>query len=1587
MKSWQQISIVLLTLFFSQGNLSAQFWGQQLGGNEVDEVMDIARDAAGNIYSAGYFTNQVTFGTSINYASASYGIPDVFIQKTTSSGNVVWATQAGGIGSDRALSIAVDPQGNTYITGFYFGTATFGSFTLTSVNGSKDCFIAKLNASGSFVWAVSCGGTMDDIGNSLALDPSGNIFLAGQFEGTSTFGASTFTSMTNTSTGFPSIDVVIAKLDNNGNFLWAKQGAAEYTDRAMDIICNSTGDAYVCGQFSDTIQFANTYNNPVMNSVFLMKLSPTGNETWFRRASGTYSIAYSLALDNNQDVYMTGDYQGQLAFYGPPINFLNDNYANRVFLVKYSPSGNFIWASSSSSNSDLSSRVVAIDPNNDPYIFGEYRCTLNDYADLYGQGTFNSIGYKDLFITKFNQSGTYQWARNFGGPGTDLAHGMTVKTVDRPITAGSYEIHITWPINPTINFNATSPVGSYFYATSNVNSSGFCNDPYYGDYEGLSSFGFADGYIGDAIDLSREPYDYYERLGGPCSRPFVPGCIDLNNTCPDTLEFCQSGYLRANTWTGTGQFGTYGPLYHFQWSTGPNDTLSSKYITSTGNYSVTMTTRDGCYTSSDTIHAIVHPNPPAPTISDDVVINTNHPPVALPIVLCAPDSVWLWGGNYSQYDSLSWTDQAGNLLTNDDSLFTWTTGNYYFHVTDTFGCQNYNWIHVQFDQLQTPWIPKSLIPDTIIKCYGQDVQLWLYDSVSNPNAIIPYTLTGHVQHWTSSPNLNILPWSQQLGGHFAAITSGNYIVTDTIYQTNTCGTTIYIVKDTFVLIVNQNPNASITVTAPQYLCPGDTALMIANITPSTTLNTIYTVAPNDSVYVWQPGMTTWNVVITDTITGCWRQVWHNHYLPLKPSPVLTTIPTNGIICPNDSAMIHCSNSTAVIYQWIGPNGILPVNTQDIWDSVPGFYHCIITDADGCQLTSNTVELNQYNTPYLVALPSNIVCLNQSVTLQVVTGDSTMIVWNAPLSGSSTQQVVNQTGTYSCSVTMCGITTVCTIQVVISQAVATISGDSSVCPGDSVWLHANSGMAGYTWSPVNVTIDSAFVTAGTYTMTTTDQYGCTSSAVFNVNLDTSVVPPSVSNDTVCLGNNAAVTANANGPIDWYDAPAGGNLLGSGNTLNINNVTADSVVYVWTQDTSGCHSVMQPVWVYVDSTSIPPLITSSDTACVGDTIWLNAGYISNASYHWSGPNSYTSNSQNNFITPAQVIQSGVYSVYVSGLLCTSTANTVNIIVLDPVAPLVSWSDTVCEGVTVFPYIMNADSNFTYAWSGPLNFTASGDTIAIGPVTTNMSGTYTVSTGSSCASASTNYSLIVIPAPGSVTASVNSPVCPGDTIYFQSSSAPGIISYEWYGPNGLFSTLQNPTVVADPSMAGTYDVYAHDAYGCASLQPQSVTVLMHPSPVVSIGPDTMVCAMPPYFLTASGNYPLYTWMDNTNGNQHITLSTGFYSVMVTDSNGCRGYDTAYIEVVRCSPQAINVFTPNGDGQNDFFSLGGQNYRSLHCEIYDRWGVLIYELKNPLDAWDGTYQKNGNPVEDGVYYYIGNVETYDGQFESAQGFIQLSH
>ncbi|HTN17569.1 MAG TPA: SBBP repeat-containing protein [Chitinophagaceae bacterium] len=164
-------------------------WARQFGGLFDDHASDIAVDASGKIYLAGYFNNIVVFdpGSGSNLLT-SLGLSDGFVLQLDASGNFSWVRKMGGLLADNVNSIATDLSGNVYVTGAFQGNADFGTGTTLSSVGQSDVFISRIDLSGNFIWTKNIGSSTDDYGNALVVNNAGNIYTTGVYSGKADFG-------------------------------------------------------------------------------------------------------------------------------------------------------------------------------------------------------------------------------------------------------------------------------------------------------------------------------------------------------------------------------------------------------------------------------------------------------------------------------------------------------------------------------------------------------------------------------------------------------------------------------------------------------------------------------------------------------------------------------------------------------------------------------------------------------------------------------------------------------------------------------------------------------------------------------------------------------------------------------------------------------------------------------------------------------------------------------------------------------------------------------------------------------------------------------------------------------------------------------------------------------------------------------------------------------------------------------------------------------------------------------------------------------------------------------------------------------
>lgn len=403
-------------IFISKLDPSGNFlWAKQMGGNYYnDDGRSIAIDAAGNVYTSGYFNETVDFDPGVgNYNLTSSGLDDIFISKLDASGNFLWAKHMGSASYDEGWSIEIDASGNVYTTGFFSGTVDFdpgvGNFNISS-SGSNDLFISKLDASGNFLWAKNIGGTSYVQGNSIEVDAMGNVYTTGYFFGTVDFnpGVGTFNLTSNGNE-----DVFISKLNSSGDFLWAKKIGGSSGDYGQAIALDASGNIYTTGFFAYTVDFdpgPGTFNlssTGGFQDIFISKLDASGNFLWAKQMPGTgNSASYSIKLDATGNVYTTGVFQYTIDF-DPNAGIANLTSSGGVntdiFISKLDALGNFLWAIKLGDTLYDQGSSIAIDQLGNVYTTG-YFIGTSDFDP--GVGTFNltSTGdYSDIFIQKLSQ--------------------------------------------------------------------------------------------------------------------------------------------------------------------------------------------------------------------------------------------------------------------------------------------------------------------------------------------------------------------------------------------------------------------------------------------------------------------------------------------------------------------------------------------------------------------------------------------------------------------------------------------------------------------------------------------------------------------------------------------------------------------------------------------------------------------------------------------------------------------------------------------------------------------------------------------------------------------------------------------------------------------------------------------------------------------------------------------------------------------------------------------------------------------------------------------------------------------------------
>ncbi len=637
-------------------------------------------------------------------------------------------------------------------------------------------------------------------------------------------------------------------------------------------------------------------------------------------------------------------------------------------------------------------------------------------------------------------------------------------------------------------------------------------------------------------------------------------------------------------------------------------------------------------------------------------------------------------------------------------------------------------------------------------------------------------------------------------------------------------------------------------------------------------------------------------------------------------------------------------------------------------------YTIIPEANGCPGTHFQYEVTVNPTPTVTSAASAAIC-NQTLQNYTITSDviGATFSWSrATVAGISNAAVSNQTSN-SINETLVNTTSApIVVTYTIIPAANSCTGTPfqyqvTVNPTATITSAANATICNQT--PQNYTITSDVIGAGfswsrpaIAGISNTAVSNQTSSAITETLVNTTSAPIAVNytivpvingcngtpfqyevtvkptptlsntsfNQVICSEGSSVpvtLTANVSGATFTWTATATAGITGftsNGNTnlipaqtLFTSALSAGTVTYTVKPFYNGCEGVNSTYTITVNPKPATPLVSSNSSVCNGTSLMLTTPAVASAIYTWTGPNGFTSNLQNPEIANASAAAQGTYSLTITVNSCTGNAGTTTVTVNPtPPTPVAGSNGPICAGETLNLTASNIPGA-TYSWTGPNGFTSSVQNPVINNAQVTSSGTYTVkATVNGCISTAGTIAVVVNAIPPAPTVSSNSPVCATTNLNLTAASIAGA-NYNWTGPNGFTSTLQNPVISsATPANSGTYYVTTVSADGCTS-PASSITVLVNPLPAEPVlTSNSPVCSGNSIVLTCTA-YPgvVYQWTGPnsfTSNRQNPvidnaeTVNQGRYTVVIT-TPGCTVTNTAFIDIKVNQTPAVPVASSN--------------------------------------------------------------------------------
>jgi hypothetical protein len=348
----------------------------------------------------------------------------MFVTKLSPTGACMWSRALVSTSDISGMGVAVSSTNNVYVTGTYQGSVSVPA--LTSTAGSPDALLLRYDPNGNLMWSRSIGGIGEDYAYGVAIRGSSAVHVTGAFTGTVNFGGGTRTS------NAASSDAFVAQYDaTNGAYRWVATSGGPGYDVANAVAIDTNNGVWVTGSFEQTATIAGRPQTSAgLTDVFLGWLSATGGDVFSWRIGGAgYDSGLGITI-NNFGGRLVGYFNQSVAF---PSSTLVGVGRYTGFVAGYNSSQGFIWAHALDAATEAIAEGVTIDASGNTYAVG--RMSGAGSAGLAG---LTSAGTADMFLARYNATGSQTWNRSMGGVGTADAIGVSLGGPASAVTVAGF---------------------------------------------------------------------------------------------------------------------------------------------------------------------------------------------------------------------------------------------------------------------------------------------------------------------------------------------------------------------------------------------------------------------------------------------------------------------------------------------------------------------------------------------------------------------------------------------------------------------------------------------------------------------------------------------------------------------------------------------------------------------------------------------------------------------------------------------------------------------------------------------------------------------------------------------------------------------------------------------------------------------------------------------------------------------------------------------------------------------------------------------------------------------------------------------